>query len=50
MSRILLESKRIKVKYEGNFSQNKRDGFGTLYDKNGKVEFSGQWSKDESLK
>lgn len=38
------------VKYDGQFSKNKRDGFGTLYDKKGKVEYSGEWNKDEKKK
>lgn len=38
------------VKYEGRFSKNKRDGFGTLYGKDGKIEYSGMWNKDEREK
>ena len=35
------------TKYEGEYKNNKKDGIGILYDKSGKIIFSGLWVNGE---
>ena len=34
-------------KYEGQWKNDKRNGQGTLYDKDGNVKLEGEWNNDE---
>mmetsp|Transcript_19619 Transcript_19619/g.27377 ORF Transcript_19619/g.27377 Transcript_19619/m.27377 type:complete len:906 (+) Transcript_19619:95-2812(+) len=36
-----------KKKYQGNFLNNKREGYGVLYDTDGKIEYDGFWKNDK---
>ena len=35
------------IKYDGEFNNNKKEGTGTSYDKNGQIKYSGQWKNDK---
>jgi antitoxin component YwqK of YwqJK toxin-antitoxin module len=35
------------IKYEGEYKNNKKDGNGILYDRSGKIIFSGLWVNGE---
>ncbi|EPG66450.1 MORN repeat protein [Leptospira wolffii] len=37
-------------KYEGEFQNSKRHGFGILYNNTGKIEFKGKWSDDQEVR
>ncbi|GEM_PF-3203652 len=37
-------------RYEGEWKNDRRNGKGTLYDKDGNIQYQGQWKKDEIMK